>query len=121
MKAEELRIGNMLSIPRLERVLTVSAIFKTHFVCEDKDGIRFEESIRINYQPIPLTEEWLMKFGFENWDKNKWIDSNSVLTISKNGDNFLCLFNQRHIDIFHVHQLQNLYFGITGEDLIVKQ
>ena len=70
---------------------------------------------------IPLTEEWLMKLGFENWDKNKWIDSNSVLTISKNGDNFLCLFNQRHIDIFHVHQLQNLYFGITGEDLIVKQ
>jgi hypothetical protein len=120
MKASALRIGNYLFVPGIGRKVIVSAIFKSHFVCEDKDGIRFEESIRINYQPIPLTEEWLLKFGFENWDKNKWIDSNSVLSISKNEDNFLCFFNQRHIDIFYVHQLQNLYFAITGEELTIK-
>lgn len=129
MKAEELRIGNMLSIPRLERVLTVSAIFKTHFVCEDKDGIRFEESIRINYQPIPLTEEWLMKFGCQR-NRSGWFISadyflyNPLTYLDVPSSKYYGLmYNDKYITpkaVEYVHQLQNLYFALTGEELTLK-
>jgi hypothetical protein len=59
MKITEVRIGNLLFVPGVDREVIVSGIFRSHFVCEDKDGIRFEESVRINYQPILITEEYL--------------------------------------------------------------
>lgn len=55
----------MLIVGRIERLVFVSAIFKTHFRCQDMDGISFEESIRCNYIPIPLSEEILLKVGFD--------------------------------------------------------
>jgi hypothetical protein len=124
MKANELRIGNMLSIPRLERELIVSAIFKTHFVCEDKDGIRFEESIRIDYQPITITEELLLKFGFEKkmaWTFAKPLSGNLVLVyyLGEKG----CSIGFKNYSDFrceYIHQLQNLYFALTGEELTIN-
>ena len=78
--------------------------------------------------PIPLTEEWLLKFGFE-----KTLNQYKKLTLSnKIGcDNipFIILFldNQYQYDdlrfrtnIEYVHQLQNLFFALTGEELTIK-
>lgn len=108
MKAEELRIGNWVKDENGPYQI------KGEYLDEDNFPT-------IQTWEIPLTEEWLLKFAFENWDKNKWVDLNSVLTLSKNGDNFSCLFNQRHIDIFYVHQIQNLYFALTGHELKIKE
>ena len=128
MKANELRIGNCLFVPGVHREVIVSAIFKTHYVCEDYNGIRFEESLRINYQPIPLKEEWLLKFGFEKIN-------NDVFRIVQN-DNFKSPFSIAFDNInnlfkiafqgywYHckyVHQLQNIYFALTGEELTYTQ
>jgi len=107
MKAEELRINNW--------VKDENGPYQIKGEHLDEDNFP-----TIQTWEIPLTEEWLLKFGFENWDKNKWVDSNSVLTISKNDDNFLCLINQRDVDILYVHQLQNLYFALTGKELTLK-
>ena len=74
--------------------------------------------------PIPLTEEWLLKFGFVS---NPYQDIYYI----KNGDNsFVIDINKtrgklelfwKHIDLKYVHQLQNLYFALTGEELTIKQ
>ena len=87
-------------------------------------------------EPIPLTEEWLIKFGFRQggydlmewahkkhdriWfvgvesdcedNTNEWLGWN--YNIEAEGD---ALDSQLYIKT--VHQLQNLYFALTGEEL----
>ena len=67
--------------------------------------------------PIPLTEEWLLRFGFKKgvkyWSYNgfdvdfkEWFGFNKMVAKSP---------------LKHVHQLQNLYFSITGEELTIKE
>lgn len=65
--------------------------------------------------PIPLTEEWLVKFGFFN----------NELKAEHN----LFVWYENHIGIkgmlgivkpckcIYAHQLQNLYFALTGKEL----
>lgn len=73
-------------------------------------------------EPIPLTEEWLLKLGFKpNEYQNGWLELGS-LYISK--DKFELGFydseygvGEYSIELKHVHQLQNLFFAITGKEL----
>jgi hypothetical protein len=67
-------------------------------------------------KPIPLTEEWLVKFGFEGWDKGDY-------TMNLSNANFykLPIWQPLAKNIKHVHQLQNLYFALTGEELTIKE
>ncbi|WP_131828098.1 hypothetical protein [Elizabethkingia anophelis] len=73
------------------------------------------------FTPIHLTEEWLVKLGFEK------SDSLSNCTKTTNGYKFdfaggevLYLDSVRLKHIKYVHQLQNLYFALTGEELTIK-
>lgn len=76
------------------------------------------------FYPIPLTEEWLLKFGF------KRLGLSIRFSIDKNRE--FCLFDQEDIfryqtrvsgwttqmpHIKHVHQLQNLYFALMNKEL----
>lgn len=92
-------------------------------------------------RPIPLTEQWLLKFGFKHaigesevWDQIKVSNTDEVWWISgcyffeKNGDWFQ--FNHLtdedtywtiHPNVQYAHQLQNLYVCLTGEELTIKQ
>jgi hypothetical protein len=122
MKANELRIGNCLFVLGIDREVIVSAIFKTHYVCEDYNGIRFEESLRINYHPIPLTEEWLLKFGFEktmSWTYVKDLVGKLKLVyyLGEKGWSIGFKSYSDFPNLKYVHQLQNLYFALTGEEL----
>ena len=77
------------------------------------------------WQPIPLTEEWLLKFGFEEKSKSKnFYLGNFRFHISKpaNYDGFIFCDGYDVITdrIKYVHQLQNLYFALIGEELILK-
>jgi hypothetical protein len=117
MRANELRIGNYLFVPGIDREVIVSAMFKSHYVCEDSDGIRFDESLRINYQPIPITEEWLLKFGFIKSSDNNYYKGDKF-TIYNRFENFGLIGGLLSWKEFkYVHQLQNLYFALTGKEL----
>jgi len=91
-------------------------------------------------EPIPLTEEWLLKFGFEktihtHLDKTKtnpcyknanlryylqWYSNKSFDEINT-GTLMLIGIQQQETHLItsvnHVHQLQNLYFALTGQEL----
>jgi hypothetical protein len=81
---------------------------------------------------IPLTEEWLHKFGFENIGTD---DYHSKPLYKKDGCEWnYCLsgyfsqyFCEGHSepaivgDIEYIHQLQNLYFALTGTELTIKE
>lgn len=64
------------------------------------------------YEPIPLTEEWLLKFGFNGWDKGNY-------TMILSNGNFFEFGNIIAQNIKYVHQLQNLYFVLVGEELSI--
>lgn len=77
--------------------------------------------------PIQLTEEWLLRFGFEKTIPvdQKTCDSAYQIPswgriVLKNGrmvsDEYYFLDGLTQ-DIKHVHQLQNLYFALTGKEL----
>ena len=102
MKANELRIGNYYiennQVCRVEHYDISSAYFNPDM-----------------YKPIPLTEGWLLKFGFEK--KIGWDDL--IYHVKNNVDLYEFLSGYEYYDfhIKHVHQLQNLYFALTGEEL----
>jgi hypothetical protein len=67
-------------------------------------------------KPIPLTEEWLLKFGFKN---NRLGLFDCIKVVEDIG--FHIYFIQRHLkEVQYVHQLQNLYFALVGEELTFK-
>ena len=117
IQANELRVGNALeyfvedSLAESEWILNIVDADDIALACKDEYFNKY-------YRPIPLTPEILEKCGFRNYDLIKW-DTDAMLII-KNGDGYLYLANQRHVNIFYLHQLQNLYFALTGEELTFK-
>ena len=79
-------------------------------------------------KPLPVTEEILLKFGFgvhEDCD-GCFVDNVSmdrkVLIYSTCDEVFEieCLSNTVQVAIKYVHQLQNIYFELTGKELEKK-
>ena len=78
-------------------------------------------------KPIPLTDEWLKNFGFEKREKYVGHGINDLLyewslngyTFSEDvyGKWFLCGYNWNTERMSYVHQLQNIYFALSGEEL----
>jgi hypothetical protein len=78
-----------------------------------------------DFDPIPLSEEWKLKFGFE---KTEWDNFNSYRLMIGNNDYAIILYSDGNCEvgdiitckIEYVHQLQNFYFALTGKELILK-
>ena len=122
MKASEFRIGNFC-LDEFGLLVEVDIDFFVNYV-QDK------------FKPIPLTEEWLLRFGFEKGNKIyptgysiELLKTDFYLRPSylggyywgfnKDEDNIDCELNDVQ-PIQHVHQLQNLYFALTNTELLCK-
>ena len=111
MKANELRIGNWVRWNYEES--SEGNVYPVEYGYE-LDDIKNNPNI---VKPIPLTEEWLERFG---WVKSKdrshfWHDSNLSLWFNDNGLFIESVGGKLYIK--HLHQLQNLYFALTYEEL----
>lgn len=90
-----------------------------------------EENTELDYNPIPLTEEWLIKFGFRQdfTYKYRWAIGTFVIHLMMVDSENEKLAYHLALDygqmlrkpIFSVHQLQNLYYSLTGKELEIKQ
>jgi hypothetical protein len=120
MKANELRIGNWVKHPAAvwSHRTEVQGYGYVEFQWEEHDWAGIAEcTINLeDVKPIPLTEEWLLKFGFEysdlNGDSGLW----KIPPFQIYGKYNQFLYDYR-LDVNYVHQLQNLYFALTGEEL----
>jgi hypothetical protein len=132
MKTNELRLGNYLYGIINQEIDRGNGIIEDFEKCEVVKVIGFDPFENIiwcdseldieNYdlQPIPLTEEWLERFGFAFYFFSGTYAKNGIKIVSEN--TFWCLnVTGIIITIKHVHQLQNLYFALTGEELQIKQ
>jgi len=114
MKANELRIGNWVYCNH--SLMRVNKIEDTIF------GIIGGGTELKIYQPIPLTEEWLLKFGFLKV-AGLWSYNNGNQEFVFNEDHISVIIEGQWMSLNHiknVHQLQNLYFALTGEELTIK-
>lgn len=128
INTSEFRSGNIvqgqkLSIPRLE-------IHSNGYMRLTAYGIYMIELGNLDVEPIPLTPELLERCGFKaNGDDNApyWriiTQGNALFTLQATVnpaqfkvwfDNPTCIF----IPMAFLHQLQNLYHALTGEELAI--
>ena len=141
MQANELRIGNYVEHkqglwshridywPENEYGITID---EPIFQWTENDWYQVGECGIIDFnfiKPILLTEDWLLKFGF-----NIYFDSDNLRKArlnefklsgyAKNKPNYWWL--SRYMAPLnkaceYVHQLQNLYFALTGKELTCSQ
>ena len=116
MTANELRIGNYVW-DNYSGNMEVSQIFAdTNYIDLRKNNTKPSGRYSLDViQPIPLTEEWLVKFGFKPLSKD-WQKNRIIIHTRKRG----FVLRKSVPDIKYVHQLQNLYFALTGEELTIK-
>jgi hypothetical protein len=120
MKLPSLRIGNLLMMQS--------------FYPEDKDRVRrvtelSEKQVQLDGKwvkpdrlvPINITKQILLHSGFTQFN---WITDSSVFECNY----FKCMLDDSGVSLFcdnltnlkpvkHLHELQNLYFDLTGEEL----
>ena len=141
MQANELRIGNKLLV--YDNIDTIGEVSYNSIIC----GYTGYSNLDKGYvEPIPLTEEILLKCGFvkvKNKDKEdlrEYIGHTSqkaryaifdtdifITKVDKRGllwrnieCDFMVLFYHKSIPIKYLHQLQNLYFVLTGQELEIN-
>lgn len=131
MIATELRVGNLVKAKNTNGNPNKWVVIKVkpeHIVtCSDKPKW---------FKPIPLTEKWLLKLGFEFWCNELGVKCFSkcygieFITIAENGYWTICAglnnnsarwrMGNNYPFINSVHQLQNLYWGLCGEELKIE-
>lgn len=117
MKASELKIGNYYSASiefkgSVEAKLSFNEYREFLLTRENLLLLLHCDLVRL-VEPIPLTEEWWVKFGYE------CVQEFVTALISKSkiplDNNFNVLVP--YIESLPIHKIQNLYFALTGEEL----
>lgn len=122
MKANDVRLKNLVKYQgEVYQIAAITEEYPYLNTTEFGDGV-VEWS---NLQGVEITEEWLLKFGFTK----SFAVTNFAIQIEAGvmdlmpsniigyyvyiEDNWICT-------IEYVHELQNLYFIITGQELIIN-
>lgn len=126
MGAKELRIGNYVKYFSDYEWSKITVLDHNYCHLNNASSIDYNE-----IQGVPLTEDILLKCGFENWYSNEYFLSNGFfymnLKFYKNGNIKVTMcgeskkyFKGENMLIAKLHQLQNLYFSLTNEELTVN-
>ena len=110
LRITELRIGNLVSVLNKDEARVVTSLnvqkvrdgfYKTIGFGIDKDGFADSYLEELIY-PIPLTEEWLIRCGYEGLD-----DFEDYQIYKK-------------CEVKFLHQLQNVFFMSNWQELEIK-
>jgi len=110
MNANELRIGNWVKRDAQPKGFIVTS----YSICTCESHSEW-------YDPIPLNEEWLLKFNAvcQPWG---WVLDGVIIRWNIIKDEcryWIELGNGKIIKLPYVHTLQN-FFALTGEELTIK-
>ena len=129
MKTKDLRLGNL--------VYKDGEIYQIESLGYHKSESPWQNLVHLasgddenicDYEPIPLTEKWLLEFGFRKYNNflGHWYLKDydySIRYLRRKYTCFACdgdIRFQLKANIQYVHQLQNLYFVLRGDELQVK-
>lgn len=125
MQAEELRLGNKIYCDDLD-IDTGKWVQKIIDVGyrDIYNLINGNDMVKGSYEGIPITKEWLFKFGFEVAETTHnytMVINGFYLGINKNGSVDMDYGEYKDIaTVKYVHQLQNLIYALTNEELNVS-
>lgn len=138
----DLRINNyVLANGKTDQISEVKTFEISVYGCEDNVVL---------VKPIPLTDEWLLKFGFEKIKSDRPLFNGDAFNYKMNAyaSEFRVYYFEYHatseshegwrayikscshrtetfVDqwpyLNHVHTLQNYYFALTGKELIIEK
>lgn len=112
MKANELRLGNWISAEPYGEFKIIGMTSFEDKTTLFKDLNYYPESTKIeNAKPIPLTEDWLLKFGFNKFPNQKRYDRDDFWSCNLRYGNEWH-FEDLEMFIRYVHELQNLFFSV---------
>lgn len=122
MEARELRIGNYVRLKNSDIETCIDLIdcagSGEAWIHLEGNGI---QSLIHQIEPIPLKEEWLLKFGFVSNSYQDRFENKAIHVECNKTKGFVELWVERMPHIKYVHQLQNLYVALTGEELEIKK
>jgi hypothetical protein len=113
LDSHEIRLGNSYKIELGDGTYKIGLIN-----LEDIESL-LDDDLDDFYQAMEISEEWLIRFGFvhinhfhaaKNYQFNGvdvWVHSDNDITFGQ-------------WELKYVHQLENLYFALTGEELTYK-
>jgi hypothetical protein len=117
IKPEELRTGNLVNIGydcKVVRIDEFGATLNTY------NGVKeFMYFNQKDIRPILLNEEWLIKFEFDE-DRYGFIKDKIQFLFRTDNKLVASIRGLDLVQIKYVHQLQNLYYSITQEELITS-
>lgn len=140
MKATELRVGNLVRPVFNGTNPSQEPIIVTGMFIRQCHRIEIDGSENIGHEGIPLTEEWLFRFGFlkhegnafENLNLPYWAKDGVLLFFNigqeeyawklgygemRSGIHYVA--TMRWVD--KVNELQNAFHALTGKELELKQ
>lgn len=143
MKANELRIGNYVKVStpaitcdnfRVDAILGADSEYAIRYYPMAENYYFYFEGFLLHAEPIPITPELLERCGFDVHPYDDGSGNGKTAeygSISLDKGNNWEYWNYYHsggdfeinivdIDIKYLHQLQNLYYALTGEELTVK-
>lgn len=119
MQPQELRIGNLVYANG--ETIRVTAINFDHLLKSvDVDEWYVSDEKLSDLHPITLTPEWLERMGLLN---HEFMGVYEVVQLKSDGSKYgLYVEGQwTGTDFQYVHELQNLYFSLTGQEIEIKE
>jgi hypothetical protein len=125
---KELRLGNFIldDFGNIAKVCALGRIIEC-----TRENIIWQTVFKP--EPIPLTEDWLRKMGFKGMpeDSGAWylnpvlFDMGGIGSMSSDfelsGSSGDYRYSRNVPTVKYVHQLQNLYFALCGQELTLKE
>ena len=124
MEVNELRVGNFITHDdysmEVFKVMSIEKNEDMYLVDTEggKNGSWINGSILI--EPVPLSEEILVKLGKEPRNRRfiiKALSNEIRFDYNFQSRSWFVSLNGKFTIIENIHQLQNLYFGLTGKEL----
>lgn len=119
---KELRIGNTINIKNLSGEIynyaNVVGIMENEIFFENGFGGSCDQNSIGFVEPIPLTDDTLFKCKL-----NEHLNVGSMCEVTERKGSFYLTVNSNEYvlrELKYLHQLQNLYFALTGNELEIK-
>jgi len=121
MKANELRLGNFIKRANKRKY------HKDYYAVRPS---HLSGNTLCLFEPVPITEEWLLKFGFNHDEyhpiyETLLIYENDNFSLHANLNNGVDFYfygydHEASFEMKYIHELQNLYFALTKTELEIK-
>lgn len=125
IKMNALRIGNFVRIKGVPHRLSLAHFsaahrkYKKYSTIKDYESAGFDFSIYIEADGVKITKEWISAFGFGEEKYNYYREHFPLSVKFKDG---ICMYEYRGMltPIVWVHQLQNLFYALAGNELFLN-